>query len=62
MNEFEPKIKIVSSSNTLKDDFRLMNNSNKDSKEAAVTSDRVSLSQNIKEKDTKVLEISLVEL
>ena len=51
MNDFEPKIKIVNSSNTLKDDFRLMNNSNKDSKEAVVTSDRVSLSKNIKEKD-----------
>ena len=62
MNEFEPKIKIVSSGNTLKDDFRLMNNSNKVPKEAAVTSDRVSLSKNIKEKDTKVLEISLAEL
>ncbi len=51
MNEFEPKIKIVSSGNTLKDDFRLMNNPNKDYKEAAVASDRVSLSKNIKEKD-----------
>ena len=51
MNEFEPKIKIVSG-NTLKDDFRVMNSSNKGSKEAAVASDRVSLSQNIKEKDT----------
>ena len=49
MNEFEPKIKIVSSNN-LKDGFRLMNNSNEHSKEAAVTSDRVSLSQNIKKK------------
>jgi len=49
MNEFEPKIKIVSS-NTLKDDFRSMNNSDKDNKVVAVPSDRVSLSQNIKKK------------
>jgi flagellar biosynthesis anti-sigma factor FlgM len=49
MNEIEPKIKLVSG-NTVKDDFRLMNNSDKSSNEVAVTSDRVSLSQNIKEK------------
>ena len=49
MNEFEPKIKLVSG-NPVKDDFRLMNNSDKSSNEVAVTSDRVSLSQNIKEK------------
>ena len=49
MNEFEPKIKLVSG-NAVKDDFRLMNNSDKSSNEVTVTSDRVSLSQNIKEK------------
>jgi len=49
MNEFEPKIKLVSG-NTVKDDFRLINNSDKSSNEVAVPSDRVSLSQNIKEK------------
>ena len=49
MNEIEPKIKLVSG-NTVKDDFRLMNNSDKSSNEVTVTSDRVSLSQNIKEK------------
>ena len=49
MNEFEPKIKLVSG-NTVKDDFRLMNNSDKICNEVTVTSDRVSLSQNIKEK------------
>ena len=56
MNEFEPKIKLVSG-NTVKDDFRLTNNSDKSSNEVAATSDRVSLSQNIKEntpsKETK---------
>ena len=51
MNEFEPKIKLVNA-NTIKDDFRLTNNSDKSSNEVAATSDRVSLSQNIKEKDT----------
>ena len=49
MNEFEPKIKLVSG-NTVKDDFRLMNNSDKSSNEVTLPSDRVSLSQNIKEK------------
>ena len=47
MNEFEPKIKLVSG-NTVKDDFRSRNSSDKGSSKVDVASDRVSLSQNIK--------------
>ena len=47
MNEFEPKIKLVRS-NTVKDDFKAMNNSDKSPNKIVVASDRVSLSQNIK--------------
>jgi len=43
MNEFEPKIKLVSA-NTLKDDLRVIKNSNKNLKGIGTTSDRVSLS------------------
>ena len=46
MNEFEPKIKLVSD-NIVKDEFRLTKNSDKSSDNIAVASDRVSLSQNI---------------
>jgi len=43
MNEFEPKIKLVSA-NTLKDDLRVIKNSNKNLKGIGTASDRVSLS------------------
>ena len=46
MNEFEPKIKLVSD-NIVKDEFRLTKNSDKSSDNMPVASDRVSLSQNI---------------
>ena len=46
MNEFEPKIKLVSDK-IVKDEFRLTKNSDKSSDNLAVASDRLSLSQNI---------------
>ena len=46
MTEFEPKIKLVRR-NTLKDDFRVIKNSDKNSDSATTASDRVSLSQNV---------------
>ena len=47
MNEFEPKIKLVNA-NTVKDDLGVMKNSCKGPKNIGATSDRVSLSNNIK--------------
>ena len=48
MNEFEPKIKLVGGK-PIKDDVRLMDNSEKVSKTVLLASDRVSLSKNIKQ-------------